>query len=134
MKFSLLVVSIALIVVSGCHSSDPTEPPPFPAPPTIAGTWNFTATNEFALDMTITQFRNHVSGDGMMTVYPSGQTYEADVAGGCTYPSVTLTLYLTGYVPIVFTGTIVGNSTITGVLNQSGFTDFPITWTKVKQQ
>ena len=126
-----MVLSVGLLAIAGCRSSDPTEPPPFPAPPSVTGEWMYSGQNLFSIDLTLTQYRAHVTGDGMLTTPPNGQTYEADISGSCAYPQVTITIAIPGYESILLTGTLVDSSMITGVLNQSGFTDFPVQFMKV---
>jgi len=132
MKSLIISICLLCIAVPGCHSSDPTEPPPFPAPATINGTWTFTQAGAFSMDLTLSQFRSHVTGDGVLTQLSNGSTNEADIGGSCSYPDVSLTIAIPGYESIILTGKILNQTTITGVLNQSGFSDFPITLTKVQ--
>ena len=84
------------------------------------------------MDLTLSQFRSHVTGDGVLTQLSNGATNEADIGGSCSYPDVSLTIAIPGYESIILTGKILNQTTITGVLNQSGFSDFPITLTKVQ--
>jgi hypothetical protein len=128
----ILLVSVILILAvggfSGCSKSDPVSVPPLIQPPSLAGRWDIVGSGGFA--MTMQNKQRGVAIEGSVSAASGGSTIVGSVYGNCAYPNVSLTLTFPGYYAIKFSGTLQGASSLSGVLNESGFSNFPVTGTK----
>ena len=127
-RVSLLTLAIVLGV--GCDKGDPTSEPFLPHPPSAVGSWSGTAPGVLSISMTLQQKRDVVTGVATITNLNNGLSDEGTISGTETYPDFGVTFALNGYVPIVITGRYSSSDEIDAVLNQSGFSDFPITFVR----
>lgn len=111
-----VVAAVALfIVLAAC--GDATAPPP-----SMTGAWTGTAQgNTFSL--TLSETGGNISGSGNV------MGLNVAVFGTYDHPAVLMTWTASGYAPAYFKGTRNG-STVTGVINASGFQNSPLTLSK----
>jgi hypothetical protein len=116
-----LVVFLGLVA---CSSGDNATPTPTI---TTAGSWTGT-TSGATFNLVLTQTNGSVTGSGAL-LSPAAATIPLSVTGAYAAPTASLTFASPGFNPINFTGTVVA-TTMTGILNGSGFTNAAITFTK----
>ncbi len=115
---------ILFLGLVACSSSDSTSSTPTI---TTAGSWTGT-TGGATFDLVLTQNNGTVTGSGSL-LSPTSATVPLAITGSYAAPTASLTFAPTGFSSINFTGTVVA-TTMTGVLNGSGFTNVAITFTK----
>lgn len=108
--------------IMGCSDS-----PTGPDRVNINGTWAG-STAGMNISVTINETGGSVTGSGNMS--GPGGSVAMQVSGTRSGVALSLLLVAQGYEPTNFTGTIQSNTTITGSLTGSGFTDLSITLTK----
>jgi hypothetical protein len=123
----LCAIVIALVLLPSCTKDNPTAPPPLPLPPSATGSWSGTLTSggttgPFAL--TLSQEITRISGSGMLG------TISMTVSGEAHCPDVQFTCTAARYAPFVFTGTFTSPTTISGLVNGSGFVNAAVALTK----
>ena len=130
---SMLALTTALAACGGGSSDNITAPPPPPVA-TVSGNWigsySYTyAGQRYNETVTMNLVDNHgiVSGVGTMG---SGSSASAETLSGTfNPPNITLIIHDNTSADAVFTGTVMG-STMSGVLNGSGFVNDAITFTR----
>ena len=101
-----------------------------PSPPDVEGQWNGpinTSTGSGSLALTLNEASGSVTGTGTLTV--PGDALSLTVTGNYATPNVSLQLSSPGFEPMTLGGTV-GDETITGTLNGSGFVNIAVTLTR----
>lgn len=117
----IFLLVLGLVIFGGCSKSDPTSPPPLPLPPSMSGEWIAPlpdGTQTFTLSLE--EKENRLAGTGNLAGTLGG------ASGETSFPNVSIWFSSVGYIPIHFTGRFVGENMLQGVLNESGFRNFPI--------
>ncbi len=125
--FVLYLMVIALLPCSSCTKDDPTAPPPLPLPPSTTGSWTGTLEaggriGSFTLNLS--QDVTRISGSALLG------TFALSVSGEAHYPDLQFTCTAASYAPFVFVGTFTSATTISGLVNGSGFVDGIANFTK----
>jgi hypothetical protein len=98
------------------------------ATPSLSGIWGgpiqLDSTSAGAV-VSLNETAETVSGYGEFIVSPGGLSFT--VTGTHSYPSVSLTLQISGLEDVNYSGTLSGSDTIYGSLNGIGFVDQPLT-------
>jgi hypothetical protein len=112
MHMKIIAPLLLVLLALGC--SDSTEP----VLPSMAGAWSGNIQGS-SLTFTATENGQVVSGNGHIS---SGtQSVALTVSGTHSHPNVALTVRITGYQDLAFSGTFVSASQVSGRLNGSGF-------------
>lgn len=130
MKQKVKIIAIFIFLLSGCTKDDPVSNPFLPLPPSTEGQWIGIIPNDTKFTLNVTQDRAAITGTGTVISLGNGSGYSCNVIGTNTYPDVALTIGVKGYIAIEMTGQFLSETEISGVLNKSGFNNFPITFTK----
>lgn len=109
----------------GCSKDDPVSIPPLPLPPSLSGQWIGNAPGAFTLSLSLSEKRTSVSGSGRITDQ-TGAFLDGSVSGNNNYPTISLTFYAQGFQPIKIAGSFTDPATLNTLLNESGFSDFPL--------
>ncbi|MBS4028057.1 MAG: hypothetical protein KGZ58_05395 [Ignavibacteriales bacterium] len=128
-----ITILYLLFITNGCKKDSPTSIPNLPIPPSTAGHWVGTTDSILTLSLELSQKQYNISGFGTMTSHTSGWVAGGTISGKSSYPNFSITFYIPQYQPVVITGRFLTPTTISALLNKSGFTDFPITFLKQKK-
>lgn len=115
---------VALLLLLGACSDGGTEPRKNPS---LNGTWTATA-GAYTLTLDLAEANTSVTGTG--TLAAGGGSIPLDVVGTHTHPSVSMTFSSPGFQNVTFQGQFTNDTTIVGVLNGAGFSDYPLTFTR----
>lgn len=100
----------------------------------VSGSWSgstYYQGRTLVIDVTLHEAANgYLSGSG--TIGVPGQVLDdfTVIAGRRTYEHVEFTMAVAGYEPFVFSGTYYPNDAMGGVINESGFENFPMNFTR----
>jgi hypothetical protein len=122
MNVQRLLVALLFVALAGCSDS-----PTGPDQVSINGTWSG-STSGLSVTVTINESAGQLSGSGNLSG-PNGSV-ATQVSGTRAGTDLSMTLTAQGYEPTNFTGQIQNNSTITGSLSGSGFSDVSVTLSK----
>lgn len=117
LRTSRFVLSAIVALAAASCGDDPD--------PTVSGAW-LGISQGVTLQLTLSQNdMGTVTGSG--TIASEATTTALTVGSGThVYPNLSLTLQLTGFEDMNYTGTLSSPTTISGSLNGSGFDDFAI--------
>jgi hypothetical protein len=115
---------------------------PGPPPPCdgdcfgVSGTWNGSGNDgsiEWFIDLTplVEAPDGSLSGAGALSPAGGAPMAFTIIAGQRTGTSVEFTMEVPDFIPFIFTGTWDGTDFMDGVLNESGFVNFPMAFTRV---
>jgi hypothetical protein len=100
----------------------------------VSGSWSGSGTDQgvtVLIDVTLQEAANgYLSGSG--TIGVPGQVLDdfTVTTGLRRYEDVDFTMVVPGYEPFIFSGTYYPNDAMGGVINESGFENFPMTFTR----
>jgi hypothetical protein len=122
---NLLWVAVAAFTLA-CGGDGGNEP----SVPEVEGQWNGpinTSVGSGTLALTLNETGGTVTGTGTLTV--PGDALSLTVTGNYAAPNVSLQMSAQGFEPMTLGGTV-GDETIAGTLNGSGFVNIAVTLTR----
>jgi hypothetical protein len=123
-----LLAVVAVVLGLGCsEKGDPISSPPLPIPPELKGRWSGIATGQLSMTFSLSQTRRAISGSAVITSLVSGQSSSGTISGTNNFPTFYMSLTIPGFIPIVITGHFTSATAVSAQLNDSGFSNFPIT-------
>jgi hypothetical protein len=130
MKRSIKIIALFILLLLGCSKDDPISAPMLPLPPSTEGEWVAIVPGAMKMTLQITQERATITGTGTIVNLSNGVSSNCNLQGTNTYPDVSISIGIKGYAPMEMTGKLLKTTEIDGVLNKSGFSNFPITFIK----
>ncbi len=126
MRFLLRSVAIigGLILFAGCSRPDPVSVPDLAVPPSVTGRWRFNDIGGLTLTIQVGQRGTDLTGG--CTVSDGTTSLNGVAFGSVGFPDVEFTVNVPGFLGFRFTGSMRGSNLMDGVLNGSGFTNFPV--------
>lgn len=118
----LLIVLV--VILCGCSKPDPISTPMLVRPPGMEGSWLIVGSGGVSINARLTQRAKTVEGSCTFSI--GGASAGGSVNGLCTYPDVSFMITIPGYYAIRFTGQMSGSDAVNGVLDESGFSTFPV--------
>lgn len=123
----LFITILFSSLFSSCSKDDPVSPPPLPLPPSASGAWTGTLTyagtpGSFSLNLTqdVILFTGNGNYNGL----------SVSISGDNHYPDIKFAFGATNYQQATFAGKFTSPTTLSGLVNGSGFTNATAEFTK----